>query len=110
MRRVRISGRISKTDPTTRIRDVQGIEGSGRTLGSYLEEFEGPTCKIDDPLGTIHEVSLEPFSDADPSSFLQFSFVFPLEGVDFPDLVDGEVVLKEFELPGDIELPWESSS
>jgi hypothetical protein len=106
MQEVRLTARLSERDPNERFRSMEGVPQTGRTLGSYLDEFGGHKVQIDDPIGNWHEVSLEDFEGASPDSFLEIRFYFPARGEAFPPLGAGERVLKEFVLPEGVEVPF----
>lgn len=108
MRKARITGGLYPSDPTPFARGLNDLPGAGKTLADQRATFGGDRGLVDDPLGEWHEISLEPFAEQDPGQFFLLSFVFPPEGVAFPDLTPGEVVLKEYELPEGTVLPWES--
>lgn len=81
----------------------------GRTYGEWLSDFGGFTGRIDDPFGQWHEVSVRVFDGADPNLYLDFTFDEQSEaGLPWPDLSDGQAVLKEWDLVGHPEVRWVS--
>jgi hypothetical protein len=100
MKRVRILGETSSVDV---VKERWGREG--RTLASYVAEVvDGFDYRIDDPFGAQHVVSLAPFVGEDPNRFLLIQFVVSRDNEPFRHRPDA-VLLKEYELPDDAELP-----
>jgi hypothetical protein len=101
MKRVRIIGEVSATNVA---RERWGREGE--TLGSCLAEtVNGVDYRIDDPFGETHMVSLAPFAGHDLNKWLVFRFVVSRDNERFRDRAPNGVVLKEYDLPPDAELP-----
>ena len=99
MRRVRITGETTTLDPGARF----GIQG--RTLGQYVLDSKNGDLTLSDPFGATHTVSLTPFEAHCPELFLVIQFVVSREDDEFDVHDGGAVVLKEYDLPADIELP-----
>jgi hypothetical protein len=101
---VRIIGETFTTDAA---KEGWGIEG--RTLGSYLAEAaNGVDLLLEDAYGLSHTVSLAPFATEDPDRFMLFYFCTTNDGGGFrrhPALDRGAVVLLEYDLPADAQLP-----
>lgn len=104
MTRVRL---IGETFATNVVKERWG-EG-GRTLGSYRADApNGVDLPLDDPWGEWHTISLAPFADQDPDRWLVFVWVELRDGGNFPPhpgLDRGAVILKEYDLPADAQLP-----
>lgn len=105
-----MTAKVSSQDPNDRFKDFDGVPPVGRTLGSYLDDFGGFRGRVDDPLGTWHDISLEGFEGADRDDFLEIRFYLPSEGHGFPPLEEGETVLKEFSLPDGVQVPYPSAA
>jgi hypothetical protein len=99
MKRVRILGETSDVDV---VKERWG--GEGETLGSCLADADRFSYRIDDPFGAQHVVSLQPFAGENPNRFLLIKFVVSRDNEPFRDR-PGAVVLKEYDLPVDAELP-----
>lgn len=100
MRRVRITGKFSALNL------VERFGAPGRTLGSYFAEAGGLDLTLDDPWGGTHNVSLAPFAHENPDQYFVIRFVVSREDDDFDPDYSNAMVLKEFELPPGIQLPW----
>jgi hypothetical protein len=104
LKRVRIIGETFTTDAA---KEGWGVEG--RTLGSYLAEAaNGVDLLLDDPYGLWHTVSLAPFAAEDPDRWMLFYFLTSRDDGGFrshPALDRGAVVLLEYDLPADAQLP-----
>jgi hypothetical protein len=104
LKRVRIIGETFATDAA---KEGWGVEG--RTLRSYLAEAaNGIDLLLEDPYCLSHTVSLAPFAAENPDRWMLFTFVTSPDNGDFPPepaLDRGAVVLKEYDLPADAQLP-----
>jgi hypothetical protein len=104
LKRVRIIGETFATDVA---KEGWGVEG--RTLGSYLAEAaNGVDLLLEDAYGLCHAVSLAPFAAENPDRWMLFTFVTTRDDGDFPPepaLDRGAVVLLEYDLPADAQLP-----
>jgi hypothetical protein len=104
LKRVRIIGETFATDVA---KEGWGIEG--RTLGSYLAETaNGVDLLLEDPYSLSHTVSLAPFAAEAPDRWMLFTFVTTPDDGDFPPepaLDRGAIVLLEYDLPADAQLP-----
>jgi hypothetical protein len=100
MRKARITGETSALNV---VADRYG--GKGRTLGSYLAEADGFDLTFGDSFGGKHVISLAPFAGEDPDRFLVLTVVVSHEGKDLAPVCGDTVVLKEYDLPPDAELP-----
>jgi hypothetical protein len=100
VRKARITGETS-------VRNVvaERYGGKGRTLGSYLAEANGFDLSFGDSYGGKHIISLAPFAGEDPDRFLMLTVVVAHEGKDLAPVHGDTVVLKEYDLPPDAELP-----
>lgn len=104
LKRVRIIGETSATDAA---KEKWGVEG--RTLGSYLAEaVNGVDLLLEDAYGLWQTVSLAPFAAEDPARWMLFHCLTSREDGGFrphPALDRGAVVLLEYDLPADAQLP-----
>lgn len=100
MRKARIIGETSDRNLV-----AERYGGKGRTLGSYLAEADGFDLSFSDLYGGKHIISLAPFAGEDSDRFLMLRVVVAHEGKDLAPVSGDTVVLKEYDLPPDAELP-----
>jgi hypothetical protein len=100
MRKAQITGETS-------VRNVvaERYGGKGRTLGSYFAEADAFDLTFNDSYGGKHIISLAPFAGEDPDRFLVLKVVVAHEGKNLAPVSGDTVVLKEYDLPPDAELP-----